>query len=118
MFFFSNQASFYRLSSKDQLFSFKPRLARSGSKSKLDKSQLPPTDPSSSSRQNHDQNSNGGTTHRSANSSNVEIIGKGYMDEKTPIKQFSTETIDDKQSIVNKPRAKIIIKGNYFYTII
>ena len=34
------------------------------------------------------------------------------MDEKIPIKQLSTETIDDKQSTVNKPRAKII-KGNH-----
>ena len=87
------------------MFSTKPRLARSGSKSKLDKSQLPPTDPSSSSRQTHDHPSNGGNTHRTTNT-HVEIIGKGYMDEKTPVKQISIETIDDKQSIVNKPRAK------------
>jgi hypothetical protein len=37
------------------------------------------------------------------------------MDEKTPVKQISIETIDDKQSIVNKPRAKII-KGKFICT--
>ncbi|CAF0795206.1 unnamed protein product [Rotaria sordida] len=72
---------------KDQLFSTKPRLARSGSKSKLDKSQLPPTDPSLSSRQIHDYNSNGKNTNRTTNT-NVEII-------------------DDKQSTENKSRTKI-----------
>ncbi|CAF5075559.1 unnamed protein product, partial [Rotaria magnacalcarata] len=81
---------------KDQLFSTKPRLARSGSKSKLDRSQLPPTDPSSSSRQANDNNSNGRTTQRTTNT-NVEIIGKGYTDEQSSLKQFSTEAFDDKQ---------------------
>jgi hypothetical protein len=96
---------------KDQLFSTKPRLARSGSKTKLDKSQLPPTDPSLSSRQTHDHTSTNGNTHRTTNT-NVEVIGKGYIDEKIPLKQLFPEPIDDKQPIVNKPRAKII-KGNY-----
>jgi len=41
----------------------------------------------------------------------VEIIGKGYVDEKIPSKPFLTKNIDDKPLIVNKPRAKII-KGN------
>ncbi|CAF0889942.1 unnamed protein product [Rotaria sordida] len=91
---------------KDQLFSTKPRLARSGSKSKLDKSQLPPTDPSLSSRQIHDYNSNGKNTNRTTNT-NVEIIGKNYIDTKMPLKQFSIETIDDKQSTENKSRTKI-----------
>ncbi|CAF0896649.1 unnamed protein product [Rotaria sordida] len=91
---------------KDQLFSTKPRLARSGSKSKLDKSQLPPTDPSLSSRQTHDYNSNGKNTNRTTNT-NVEIIGKNYIDTKMPLKQFSIETIDDKQSTENKSRTKI-----------
>ncbi|CAF4598621.1 unnamed protein product, partial [Rotaria magnacalcarata] len=77
-------------------FSTKPRLARSGSKSKLDRSQLPPTDPSSSSRQANDNNSNGRTTQRTTNT-NVEIIGKGYTDEQSSLKQFSTEAFDDKQ---------------------
>ncbi|CAF0847128.1 unnamed protein product [Rotaria sordida] len=95
---------------KDQLFSTKPRLARSGSKSKLDKSQLPPTDPSLSSRQIHDYNSNGKNTNRTTNT-NVEIIGKNYIDTKMPLKQFSIETIDDKQSTENKSRTKIT-KGN------
>lgn len=98
---------------KDQLFSFKPRLARSGSKSKLDRSQLPPTDPSSfSSRQPYDHTStNGPSTHRLTNS-HVEIVGKGYVDEKPLVKQSSTEILEDKQVISNKPRAKII-KGKY-----
>jgi hypothetical protein len=30
------------------------------------------------------------------------------MDEKSPVKQSSMETIDDKQATINKPRAKII----------
>ncbi len=92
---------------KDQLFPTKPRLARSGSKTKLDKSQLPPTDPSLSSRQTHDYPSNGTNTRRASNP-NVEIVGKGYVEEKTPIKPFATETVDEKQLIISKPRAKII----------
>ena len=67
--------------SKDQLFSTKPRLARSGSKTKLEKSQLPPTDTS------------GDKTHRSTNSYG-EVVSRGYLDEK--------------QQSVTKPRAKII----------
>lgn len=92
---------------KDQLFSTKPRLARSGSKSKLDRSQLPPTDPSSLSRQTYDYTSNNGPTHRITNS-HVEVIGKGYADDKPPVKQLSTEILEDKQTIASKPRAKII----------
>ncbi|CAF0741521.1 unnamed protein product [Adineta steineri] len=95
----------------EQLFSTRPRLARSALKSKIDKSQLPPTDPSLSSRQTtHDHSSNGGNTHRTTNT-NVEVIGKGYMDEKSPMKQLSTESMDDKQPAINKPRAKLI-KGS------
>ncbi|CAF2855741.1 unnamed protein product, partial [Rotaria sp. Silwood2] len=89
---------------KDQLFSTKPRLARSGSKSKLDRSQLPPTDPSS--RQTHDYNSNGKNTNHTTNT-NVEIIGKNYIDTKMSSKQFSIEHIDDKQLTENKSRTKI-----------
>lgn len=92
---------------KDQLFSTKPRLARSGSKSKLDRSHLPPTDPSSSSRQAaNENNSNGRTTQRTTNT-NVEIIGKGYIDEQSSLKQFSTEAFDDKQPTDYKTRTKI-----------
>ncbi|CAF3568864.1 unnamed protein product [Rotaria socialis] len=91
---------------KEQLFSTKPRLARSGSKSKLDRSQLPPTDPSSSSRQANDNNSNGRTTQRTTNT-NVEIIGKGYIDEQSSLKQFSTEAFDDEQPTNYKTRTEI-----------
>jgi len=98
--------------SRDQLFSTRPRLARSGSKSKLDRSQLPPTDPSLSTRQIHEHTSYSANTQRiTTTSTYVEIIGKGYVDEKIPSKPFLTENIDDKPLIVNKPRAKII-KGN------
>ncbi|CAF4713645.1 unnamed protein product, partial [Rotaria sp. Silwood1] len=92
---------------KDQLFSTKPRLARSGSKTKLDKSQLPPTDPSLSSRQTHDYNSNGKNTNHTTNT-NVEIIGKNHIDTNMSLKQFSIKIIDDnKPSTENKSRTKI-----------
>jgi hypothetical protein len=90
---------FVRSIGKDQLFSTKPRIARSGSKPKLDKFQLPPTDSSDEK------------PHRLINSY-VEIIGRGYADEKHPTRRLSNENTDDKQvQTVNKPRAKII-KGN------
>ena len=96
----------------DQLFSTRPRLARSALKSKLDKSQLPPTDPSSA-RQAHEHPPNGGNTHRLSNP-NVEVIGIGYMDEKSPAKQLFNDFIDERQPAINKPRAKLI-KGNEIY---
>lgn len=97
---------------RDHLFSTRPRLARSGSKSKLDRSQLPPTDPSLTARQIHEHTPHSAETHRATtNSTYVEIIGKGYVDEKLPVKPFLTENIDEKPLIVNKSRAKII-KGS------
>ena len=90
---------------KNQLFSTRPRLARSGSKTKFDRSQLPPTDPSSSSRQAHDPHPPGDSTNRT---SHVEVIGKGYSDEKNFTKLMSTEMIDEKSSMLMKSRAKII----------
>ena len=96
---------------RDQLFSTRPRLARSGSKSKLDRSQLPPTDPSLSSRANNNHQD----SHRSTTNTNthVEIIGKGYTEEKHSSKTNLTETMDDKASIISKSRAKII-RGKIF----
>ena len=90
---------------KDQLFSTKPRLARSGSKSKLDKSQLPPTDPSLTSRQTNDSNSNGKNNHRTINT-NIDVNNQSSMNEKSPVKEYSTETSE------NKYRTQIT-KGNY-----
>ncbi|CAF1618650.1 unnamed protein product, partial [Adineta ricciae] len=97
----------------DQLFSTRPRLARSALKSKLDKSQLPPTDPSSA-RQAQEHLPNGGNTHRPSNP-NVEVIGIGYMDEKSPVKQPFNDFIDERQPTINKPRAKLI-KGSVINT--
>ena len=98
---------------RDQLFSTRPRLARSGSKTKLDRSQLPPTDPALSSRTHNSHNNNNNhhpESHRSVThpNSNVEVIGKGYTEEKHSPKSNTTETMDDKASGVSKSRAKII----------
>lgn len=102
---------------RDQLFSTRPRLARSGSKTKLDRSQLPPTDPALSSRTHNSNNNNNHhpDSHRSVTNTNsyVEIIGKGYTEEKHSPKSNTTETMDDKASSVSKSRAKII-RGKIF----
>ncbi|CAF2687738.1 unnamed protein product [Rotaria sp. Silwood2] len=96
---------------KDPLFSTKPRLARSGSKPKLDKSQVLPSDPLSG------QHSFNEKTRRS-NNSNVEVVGRAYTDEKNSTRKLSNETIDEKQQpIVNKPRAKIIKGNQIFYFV-
>ena len=81
---------------KDQLFSTKPRLARSGSKSKLDRSQLPPTDTS--------QHSND-KSHRLTNSY-VEVVGRGYADEKPSTKRSSNENFE--QTHTTKQRTKVL----------
>ncbi len=94
---------------KNQLFSTKPRLARSGSKTKLDKTQLPPTDPSTG--QIHDNYPSIDKIPR-LNNSYVEVIGRGYADEKHPNRRLVNENIDDKQQSVNKSRSKII-KGKF-----
>ena len=78
-------------------------LARSGSKPKLDKSQLPPTDDHSSSIDKVPR----------LNNPYVEVIGRGYTDEKSPHRRLPNETNDDKQQLPNKPRAKII-KGKIY----
>ncbi|CAF4820808.1 unnamed protein product [Rotaria sp. Silwood1] len=101
-----NSNSSTRSFGKDQLFSTKPRLARSGSKPKLDKSQVLPSDPLSGQHSFNDKT-------RRSNNSNVEVVGRAYTDEKHPTRRLSNESNDDKQQqpIVNKPRAKII-KGS------
>lgn len=82
------------------MFSTKPRLARSGSKTKLENSQSSPTEQTQDiekiPRLNHPY---------------VEVIGRGYADEKHPNRRLLTDNADDKQSTLNKPRAKIL-KGN------
>ncbi|CAF1150733.1 unnamed protein product [Rotaria sordida] len=90
---------------KDQLFSTKPRLARSGSKPKFDKTQILPSDPLLGQHSSNEKI-------RRLNNSNVEIVGRAYTDEKNSTRKLFHEIIDDKQQpIVNKPRAKII-KGS------
>ena len=89
------------------MFSTKPRLARSGSKTKLDSSQLPPSDPSSGQTHNLDKIPR-------LNNPYVEVVGRGYADEKSPNRRVSNENPDDKQLLVNKSRAKIL-KGNFTF---
>lgn len=86
---------------KDQLFSTKPRLARSGSKTKLENSQSSPAEPSTGQTHNIDKIPR-------LNNPYVEVIGRGYADEKYPNRRLLNENSEDKQSTQNKPRAKIL----------
>ncbi|CAF4271311.1 unnamed protein product [Rotaria socialis] len=105
-----NSNSSTRSVGKDQLFTTKPRLARSGSKPKADKSQLLPSDPLSG--QNHDNHSTNDKTRR-PNNNHVEVVGRAYADEKISTRRLLNEKNDDKQQpIASKPRAKLI-KGNH-----
>ncbi|CAF3644622.1 unnamed protein product [Adineta steineri] len=95
--------------SKEQLFSTKPRLARSGSKSLIEKAQVPPTE--SLPAQVYDNYSSNEKAHRSYKPY-VEVVGRGYTDEKYSTRRLSTDSTDDKQpQLGNKSRAKII-KGS------
>ncbi len=100
----------HRSPSKDQLFSTKPRLARSGSKAIIEKSQISPTtNLTSGYYQDHYPSSE--KTNR-ANNSYVEVVGRGYIDDKNSNRRLSNDSNDDRQQqITNKSRAKII-KGN------
>ena len=97
----------YRSLSKDQLFSTKPRLARSGSKSIIERSQGPLTKQLSGQNYDH-QHSNEQTIQR-GNSRYVEVVGRGYSDEKTSSRRLSNDSMEDKQHMSGaKSRAKII----------
>ncbi|CAF0770441.1 unnamed protein product [Didymodactylos carnosus] len=87
---------------KDQLFSTKPRLARSGLKNK----QQLLTDLSSSKQLDYNP-----TFRSPPSSTNVEIVGKGYMDDRP--RRLSADT--DEKPLINKNRAKII-KGSVITT--
>lgn len=71
----------------------------------MDKSQLPPTDDNYSSLDKIPR----------LNNPYVEIIGRGYADEKYPNRRLPNEPTDDKQQLASKPRAKII-KGKMRYS--
>ncbi len=71
----------------------------------MDKSQLPPTDDNYSSLDKIPR----------LNNPYVEIIGRGYADEKYPNRRLPNEPTDDKQQLASKPRAKII-KGKIRYS--
>ncbi|CAF0871745.1 unnamed protein product [Adineta ricciae] len=96
--------------SKDQLFSTKPRLARSGSKSLIERSQGPLTKQLSGQNYDH-QHSNEKTIQR-GNNRYVEVVGRGYNDEKASSRRLSNDSTEDKQHVSGaKSRAKII-KGS------
>lgn len=88
----------FRTLGKQQLFSTKPRLARSGSKPKVEKVAFPSSDSSISHTNDHPPH--------------VEVIGRGYAEEKTPARRFSNGNIDEKQPNVNNKSKAKIIKGN------
>ncbi|CAF0803502.1 unnamed protein product, partial [Didymodactylos carnosus] len=90
------------ITGKDQLFTTKPRLARSGSKTKQ---QL--FNDLSSYRQ-LDFNP---SFHLLPSNTNVEIVGKGYMDDRP--RRLSTDP--DEKPLINKNRPKII-KGSVITT--
>ncbi|UJR15557.1 hypothetical protein I4U23_002496 [Adineta vaga] len=97
--------------SKDQLFSTKPRLARSGSKTIIEKPQgSSTTNPSTG--QNSDYHYSPEKSIHRGNNRYVEVVGRGYADEKTSTRRLSNDSMEDKQQpFGNKSRAKII-KGS------
>jgi hypothetical protein len=88
--------------SKDQLFSTKPRLARSGSKTLIEKSQEPSAGHANDNHSTNDKSNRGGHPY-------VEVVGRGYMEEKTSTRRLSTDSTDERQQpFGTKSRAKII----------
>ena len=105
----SFRLSVHRSLSKEQLFSTKPRLARSGSKTLIEKSQEPLTNPSTG--QGYANHVSKEKSYR-GNHPYVEVVGRGYMDEKTSTRRLSNDSTDERQQpFGNKSRAKII-RGN------